>query len=180
MLPSIKPAPIAKPLPLKVEAPAPILLEFLPDRAVVSLANLSVSGKLRLTNQSDQPVEQLRLRAALIGASADQAEIISAFHNREDGKEKPLADLKPGEKRDFVMEMALPLTDIPSYAVGSQRLLVPIVIANLAYGNGRDSQIELACVIGREANPPQPKLGPLRLDLGPRSFAPLGQRRLAA
>lgn len=173
-------APIAKPVARKAEAVAPILLEFLPDRAVVSVSNLSVTGKLRMTNRSDKPVEQLRLRAALIGASANQAEIISAFHNREDGSEKALADLKPGEKRSFAIDMALPLADIPSYVVGSQRLLVPIVMANLAYGKGRTAQVELACIVGREANPPQPKLGPLRLDLGPRSFAPLGQRLLAA
>lgn len=156
------------------------MLEFIPDRAVVSIANLSVTGKLRLTNRTDKPVENLRLRAGLIGASSDQAEIISAFHNRDDGSEKPLADLKPGEKRAFAIDMALPLADIPSYTVGTQKLLVPIVIANLGYGKGQNDQVELACVVGREANPPQPKLGPLRLDLGPRSFSPLGQRQLAA
>lgn len=177
--PPVKPAP-PPPATQKPAAEAPIMLEFIPDRAVVSIANLSVTGKLRLTNRTDKPVENLRLRAGLIGASSDQAEIISAFHNRDDGSEKPLADLKPGEKRAFAIDMALPLADMPSYMVGTQRLLVPIVIANLGYGQGQNDQVELACVVGREANPPQPKLGPLRLDLGPRSFSPLGQRQLAA
>jgi hypothetical protein len=35
-------------------------------------------------------------------------------------------------------------------------------------------------MVGREANPPQPKMGPFRLDLGPRRFASLGQRPLFA
>jgi hypothetical protein len=52
------------------------------------------------------------------------------------------------------------------------------MLANIEYewGEGGHDVAKLACLIGREANPPKPKMAPLRLDLGPRSFTPLGQR----
>jgi hypothetical protein len=65
--------------------------------------------------------------------------------------------------------------------LGDQRLMVPIILATLQYrvdGQPNPLRAEMAHMIGREANPPKPKMGPLRLDLGPRSFAPLGTRPL--
>lgn len=147
---------------------------------MLSLAKLTVTGKLKLQNRTDKPVEQLLLRAGLIGASAQQDDLIRAFHADESSTGKTLPDLKPGEKRSMAFELSVPLSDLPSFTMGTQRLMVPIVLANLAYGKGSAKQIELACMVGREANPPQPKMGPIRLDLGPRSFAGLGQRPLAA
>jgi hypothetical protein len=55
------------------------------------------------------------------------------------------------------------------------------MLANLSYEwEGGSDNVTMAWMVGRETEPAQPKMGPLRLDLGPRSFAPLGQRPIYA
>ena len=65
------------------------------------------------------------------------------------------------------------------YIVGDKKIFVPVMLANVAYSwDGGADNVTIACMVGRESEPPGAKMGPLRLDLGPRSFAPLGQRPL--
>jgi hypothetical protein len=77
--------------------------------------------------------------------------------------------------------MSVPVAELQSFEVQSRRIMVPVMVANLAYDwDGGSDVVKLACLVGKEAQPPAPKMAPFRLDLGPRSFAPLGQRPLYA
>ena len=125
----------------------------------------------------------MQLRAGLISASANQAKVIADFHrNAASLQTEPLGETQAGDRFAMAIELSVPLTELHSFPLGDQQLLVPIVIASLSYtdGSARQERASVACMIGREATPPQLKMAPLRLDLGPRSFAPLGQRPVLA
>lgn len=161
-----------------------LAVTFQPESATVSLANLTVMGRLLIVNEGDAPAQALKLRAALTSATEYQADIVASFHaDAPTFPAETLGDAAPGERLDMQIDLQVPLTQLQSFPLGSQRLFVPIVIANLSYGWDGNEDVdvtEIACLIGREAQPPKPKMAPLRLDLGPRSFSGLGQRPLAA
>lgn len=178
--------PVVAATPAKPAKQADIMLDFIPEKATVSFTTLTLKGQLLLINEGSAPAKDMQLRAGLISASARQDEVIEAFHaTSAQLKAEPLGDAKAGERIGMAIELSVLLTDMESFAVGNQKLLVPIMVANLSYGNDdgsvvRQQTARIACMIGREATPPAPRMGPLRLDLGPRSFAPLGQRPLNA
>ena len=119
---------------------------------------------------------------AIISASAVQNEFIHAFH--QDSQQGTIEDLGPAAGDEHIamqIELTIPLTDLQTYPLGDQQLFVPIILANVHYewqGKAAHDEARITNLVGREANPPRSKMGPFRLDLGPRSFASLGQRPL--
>ena len=118
----------------------------------------------------------------MISANQRQKETIAAFHGGAIPIEpNALGNAKEGERLALQIEMAVQVAEIDSYSVGDQKIFVPIMLANVAYSwDGGADTITIACMVGRESQPPTSKMGPLRLDRGPRSFTPLGQRPLTA
>jgi hypothetical protein len=157
-----------------------ITLEFVPDKATLGFSALTLKGQLRLVNQGDAPASDMQLRATMISANQRQKETIAAFHGGSIPIEpNALGNAKEGERIALEIEMAVQVAEIDSYDVGDKQIFVPVMLANVAYSwDGGSDNITIACMIGRETEPPGSKMGPLRLDLGPRSFAPLGQRPL--
>jgi hypothetical protein len=176
------PIPAKPAVPAKAASRPRLSLTFVPEKATLSFTALTVKGQLRLINEGDALAENMQLRATLFSASADQDKTIAAFHSGAFGiPVEQLGEAKPGERIGMDIEMSVPVAELQSYSVGDRRIFVPLVVADLEYGwdDGSDSA-RLACIVGREAQPPASKMGPLRLDLGPRSFAPLGQRPVFA
>jgi LPXTG-motif cell wall-anchored protein len=161
-----------------------ISIIFIPEKATISFTNLTVHGQLQIANEGKALAKDMQLRAVLLSASSQQQLAIDTFFaDPAQIPPNPLGEAKPGERLGLSLELTVPLYEMQTFPLGDQRLLVPIVVASLSYsGGGSDatSEARLACMIGREAQPPKPKMGPLRLDKGPRSFAPLGQRSIAA
>ncbi len=186
--PAVVPEPVAAPKAKKKKAAAakrPLLdVTFTPVKAVISIANLTVSGKMRIANSGDVAAEAMKLRIVLTSAQQGQPEMVANFHS--DAPNMPgetIGSVNAGEDLNLSIDLQVPLSELRSYPVGNQQLFVPLIVANLAYGwDGAEDvdTVETACLIGKEASPPQPKMGALRLDLGPRSFDGLGQRPLAA
>lgn len=169
---------IAKPAPANAKRPE-LDISFVPKKAVVSMANLTISGEIRIINQGKAAAKSMRLRSIIISASEMQEDVIAAFHtDKVPLFSEELGEAGAGERIGMEVELSIPLSELRSYPLGDRRLFVPIVLANLDYDWGKSGHdvAKLAALIGREATPPTPKMGPLRLDLGPRSFTPLGQR----
>jgi hypothetical protein len=178
-----KPMPASKPKPIKApDLTSDVALAFVPEKATISFTTLTVKGQLQIANESQSLAQDMQFRAGLISASNQQQLAMQAFFGDSDIAASALGEARPGEKLAMSIELTVPLTEMQSFPLGDQRLLVPIMVAELAYKDekGTDRQVRIASMLGREAKPPQPKMGPLRLDQGPRSFAPLGQRPLAA
>lgn len=169
-----------KPKTLPVPPPAPTLqASFAPLRATISIANLTIKGALNVSNIGDTLAQAVTLRTRIISASEEQDQHIAAFHDDQSSMADQLGDTVAGENIDMEIDLTIPLRELKTYALKERKLFVPIVLVNLEYGSSdARQQLQLSCMIGREASPPKPKMGPLRLDLGPRSFAPLGQRPL--
>ncbi|MFC4293152.1 hypothetical protein ACFOWX_12065 [Sphingorhabdus arenilitoris] len=161
-------------------AEAPILdAAFTPIKATISLANLTIKGALKLTNNGETAARNITLRTSIISASEDQEQAIAAFHAGSQPPPNSIGDAAAAEIIQLEIDLIIPLHELKTYALQERRLFVPIVLVNIGYGpQAARQELRLSCLIGREAVPPQPKMAPFRLDLGPRSFAPLGQRPL--
>jgi hypothetical protein len=184
--PPLTPPPASPPakLPALAESqPANVSIIFIPEKATISFTNLTVQGQLQIANEGKALAKDMQLRAVLLSASSQQQLAIDTFF-ADPGQVAPngLGEAKPGERLGLSLELTVPLSEMQTFPLGDQRLLVPILVASLSYAgdSGETSAARLACMIGREAQPPKPKMGPLRLDKGPRSFAPLGQRPVYA
>lgn len=181
-------APIAMPEPVTsiASTTSEIKLAFVPERIVISFNSLSLYGDLELHNTGTKPAHNVKLYTGLITANADQNAEMAAFHAGEAGVDPDdLDNMAAGEKIALSLSLALPLSEIQSYILGDQQLTVPIMLARVSHmadasnhGKAGEHVQTLSCIIGREAVPPQPKMGPLRLDMGPRSYASLGQRAI--
>jgi hypothetical protein len=180
--------PVAAPVlpvapPIVETARRPLLsLEFTPDKATLGFSALTLKGQLRVVNDGDAPARDMQLRATMISANKRQQETIAAFH----GGAIPitpntLGAAKAGERLALDIEMTVQVSELDSYVIGDKRIFVPLMLANLAYEwEGGSDNVTMAWMVGRESAPQQAKMGPLRLDLGPRSFSPLGQRPIYA
>lgn len=157
-------------------------MTFVPDNAVLSLANLVVRGQLQVANEGTDIIQGLALRAVLIAASTQQQHAIESFFaDPRQIAPSPAGALNAGERIGLTLELSVALNEMQTFVLGDRTLLVPIMLAHLSYDNAAPEQeARLVTMIGREANPPTPKMGPLRLDLGPRTFSQLGQRPLPA
>jgi hypothetical protein len=171
--------------PVQKIAPCEIELAFTPDRVVISFISLTLYGDLAIHNKGQSAAFDIRLQTELISANANQEDDVAGFFAKGlDARREPLDDIAPGEKINLALALVLPLAELHSFAIGPQKLTVPILLARLDFRSGKGMTspraVEtLSCLIGREASPPTPKMGPLRLDMGARSFTGLGQRSLA-
>jgi hypothetical protein len=173
--------PVVKAAPKPKKQPD-IKIDFIPEKATITFATLTIKGQLQISNEGQADAKGMELRASLISASHQQREATELFFGTSlDMTPNAMGDAKAGEKLGVALELSVPLSEMHSFPLGDQRLMVPIILATLQYrvdGQPNPLRAEMAHMIGREANPPKPKMGPLRLDLGPRSFAPLGTRPL--
>jgi hypothetical protein len=180
----VAPTRIPATLPATVSTPRPKLeIKFTPDNARISLTNLTIKGHLLIVNTGAADAAALRLNAAVISASKDQAEAAAAYFVKPMPHGKILGTAKIGEQIALDMDLMIPIADLQTFSMGKQQLLVPIILVRLAYywdDASHNDEVQLSCLIGREANPAKPKMGAIRLDLGPRSFGSLGQRPLFA
>lgn len=186
------PVPIATPaVPNHVLKRPNLDISFIPEKATISLAKLTIKGQIRIINQGNSGASAMRLRAVIISANVHQEQQIAAFHAHTDTPGDDIGTAAVGERIAMDIDLVIPLSELSSFAMGTKQLFAPIVAAHIDYtwddneavdnmtgdniAGNRDTA-RISCLIGREATPPKPKMGPLRLDLGPRSFAPLGQR----
>lgn len=179
--PAPPPPPASTPVPVQKSAhvSSEVSILFVPERATISFTNLTVKGQLQIANQGRSAARYMQLRAILVSASSEQQRAIGSFF-ADPAQIAPtaLGEAKPDERLGLSLELSVPLSEMQTFPVGDQRLLVPILVASLTYADesGATTEAHLACMIGREAQPPKAKMGPFRIDKGPRSFAPLGQR----
>lgn len=167
------------PPPPAAPAPSQITMAFVPRNASVSVKSLMMKGELQITNKGSYSTDHLSLRAGLVSASKDQKNAIDHFFAQpQDMSSSPIISVKPGEQIGLNLELSIALDEMQTFMVDGKSLLVPILVASLSDTRGEVARI--TCMVGREASPPQPKMGPLRLDQGPRSFDRLGQRPLVS
>lgn len=185
-----KPKPLAStPLPPNPPAqpstspgPEPVFAEFMPEAAQLSIASLSVTGKLTIINRGQLPIDNLRMRSHMISAQNGQQEAIAAFHEaRGDGSPQSLGPLAAGERIDAVIEIRQLRTELSTFRWTEREFVAPIILINLA-GEIEDAPVEvrLSQLIGREGAGTTLRMKPLPIDRGPKRFTGVSTRPLFA
>ncbi|AMO70904.1 LPXTG cell wall anchor domain-containing protein [Sphingorhabdus sp. M41] len=165
-------------LPDPILPVAALSIGFQPHSANATLINAVLGFELTLSNHGGDDLTGIRVSGAMVQAQNHGA------------GDPVLADLSPlaevpnlptGETEKIVAEFRIPLTGIRPIQFQSQALFVPLVQIAIEFTDVSGTQhIQTAAyLVGQEHQPLRPKMAPFRLDLGPRSFAPLGHRPLA-
>ncbi len=161
----------------------PILsVAFEPTDAQLSIASLTITGKLKVENRGTAAATGLALRSQMISAQDGQKEAIEAFHsNHGDGEIQPLGDLAAGERIDAIIEIRLPRAELHAFRWTEREFVAPIVLINVA-GQMGDQPVEarLSQLIGREGEMSSPRMKPLAIDRGPRRYRGVSARPVFA
>lgn len=154
-------------------------VEFIANGASSTLLNAVLNYTVTLTNTSDQDLRDIRLTGEMMQADAETARNGAAqagdlLHKTE--------SLSAGEAITLSGDIRLPLNAIRPITFKSQALFIPLTRFGVEYAdqNNAEHQQAVSFIVGREYEPPRAKMAPFRLDLGPRSFSPVGQRPLNA
>lgn len=167
--------------PAKQRSGPELEIQFKPESATLGLANLMLRGELKVVNIGKAMARNVTLTSGAICAGPKQEQAIAEFFE-DDIVAQPIDNIRKGEKLSIEIEIMMPRGELASYAFQGREICVPIILAELSYTGikeGSDRGARLATIIGCEAKPKAEKLGPLRLDQGPRSFSELGQREIA-
>ena len=164
--------------PQKPRARPELEMRFIPESATLGFANLNLRGELKITNIGKAMARGVTLSTTAICASEQQQAQIDMFFNT-DPAAQTIDNIRKGDRLTATIEIMIPRSELSSYAYQDREICIPIILAHIAYHgvqDGSDYSTRLCAMIGREAVPPGAKLGPLRIDQGPRSFDGLGQR----
>jgi hypothetical protein len=174
-----EPAPQPKPAaPVSIPEPRPWLeLDFVPQRAAATESQTEVQFELVVRNGGKVEARSVRIEARMFNASAGE-EIETFFRSAPQAAAAGLT-IPPGMEARAKSQVMMPLESVRPIRVQERSLFVPLVAFNVFYewSDGRIGQTSRSWLVGREAQPPADKMGAFRLDLGPRIYRQLGQRR---
>ena len=177
--PEPAPEPEPAPAPEAPAAPRPwIELDIAPERAAATENEVYVRYALTLTNTGEADARNIRIDPRLFNAGAE-AETMAFFQGPiHDESGSPHVVLRPGGSIKLSGQVAMPNAELREIELAGRRIFVPMVAINVAYdwaegGAGRTSR---SWLVGREAEVPTEKMGPFRLDLGPRIYRSVGRR----
>lgn len=178
-----EPAPRPSPAPEAPPAPRPwIELDIAPDRAAATDSEAYVHYSLTLANRGDADARNIRIDPRLFNAGAE-GEMMAFFQGPiHELSGSPHIVIPPGGSLKLTGQVAMPKADLKEIELAGRRIFVPMVAINVAYdwaggGTGRTSR---SWLVGREAQTPSEKMGPFRLDLGPRIYRSVGRREARA
>ena len=181
-------APLAAPVP-PPPAPAParpearplLELHFAPDRAVATDSHAEINYALTIRNVGETTARNIFIEAQMFNADARQDEEIGAFFADPSPERSAAAPrlLAPGDHLVFRGTVRMPRESAREIMVRDRRLFIPSVAFTVLYAWGleRTGQTSMSYIVGRETQPPADKMAPFRLDLGPRLYRHVGQRR---
>jgi hypothetical protein len=155
-----------------------IELDIVPERAAATENEVYVRYALTLTNKGDSDARNIRIDPRLFNAGAE-GEMLAFFQGPiHDLSGSPHVVIPPGGSLKLNGEVAMANAELREIELGGRRIFVPMVAINVAYdwaqeGAGRTSR---SWLVGREAEVPTEKMGPFRLDLGPRIYRSVGRR----
>lgn len=154
---------------------------FEPSDARLSVANLTITGCLRLRYDGPEALQSLRLRNLVISASEGQRSFIDSFHNDPNaGQIDTLGGVQPGEEIVLTLELQVPRDGLQAFDWRERRFVAPILLLNLSSDDPSIAPCRINCLVGQEGDPMSPRMQPLPIDRGPRHFAALRFSPIAA
>ena len=177
----VPPPPAPAPAPARPEARPLLELHFEPDRAVATDSHAEINYALTIRNVGETTARNIFIEAQMFNADARQDEEIGAFFADPSPERSAAAPrlLAPGDHLVFRGTVRMPRESAREIMVRDRRLFIPSVAFTVLYAWGleRTGQTSMSYIVGRETQPPADKMAPFRLDLGPRLYRHVGQRR---
>ncbi len=181
--PAPAPAPVPPaPIPLRQPVADPLELRLEATRMSATLVNTTLTYRLVALNRGTEPLTDIAINGDMTAAHASKPidEQLGLA-----GPDLPpihhIDRLEPGAELALPGEMRLPLTAVTPIRAGEAALFVPLARfdAWASTPAGGAIHARAAYMVGQESTPTADRLQPFRLDLGPRTWADLGQRALA-
>lgn len=166
------------PAPTAVSAAQPeIDIIFAPQQATSTLLNAVVCYQLELRNLSEEDLTGIRLSGDLMQANEENA------RGGSDGifpVLQQIDSLNAGQSITVTDEFRIPLATINPILFKAHMLFVPMARFVLQFSDdaGFTHFQSASFLVGQEHEPPRAKMAAFRLDLGPRTFRPIGCRPL--
>ena len=144
-----------------------------PLRCVVDDDQVAIEFELELFNAGTAPARAIHAEASIINASATQDQDLAAFFANASPTPDRLDVIAPMKRIALTSRVVAPRSAIQEYELAGRKSFVPLIAFNAVYqwSGGGTAQTSAAYLVGRETK--SEKLGPLRLDLGPRDFRSL-------
>jgi hypothetical protein len=179
--PAAEPAPAEpEPAPEPAAQPARAWLEIdiAPDRAAATDTQAVLHYELTLRNTGELAARNIRIDSRLFNASAD-ADIADFLAGPiHDTSGSPHIAIPPGEELRLGSAAGMPNEEVQAIQVQGRTIFVPSLATKVAYdwdGGPASGRAARAWLVGRETEA-STKMGPFRLDLGPRIYRQVGRR----
>ncbi|MBA3676014.1 MAG: LPXTG cell wall anchor domain-containing protein [Sphingosinicella sp.] len=173
--------PPARPIPagtVEVDLRPWLEVEFKPEKMVATADGATVHFDLMVKNVGKSPARNVRIQAQMFNPSAEQQRDIKAFFAAPSAGGDAF-NVPPQLAARFKSSVLMPRDRLRQIEVQGRPLFIPTVAVNIVYeyGDGRTGQTSKSYVIGTEQQSAE-KMGPFRLDLGPRIYRQVGGRPL--
>ena len=151
-------------------------VEFYPDRVVVTEQEVLLQFEIVISNVGSAPARDVLVEGRLFTAHIGQDQEIAAFFRNPAADGDRMASIAPLGRISLKSVARLPLNEVNRFEVGSRKMFVPLIGFNILYrfGSG-EGHASASFLVGR-GNEDDEKLGPFRVDLGPRIFRGLASR----
>jgi len=152
-------------------------IEFTPLRCVVEDERVVFEFEVNLLNSGGAAARDVLVEASIFNAGPTHERDIRAFFGQPTGAGERSPLIPALQRLTIRSALAAPRANLQAFAVAGRQVFVPLIAFNASYRLGRtEGRTSAAFMLGR--NTQQDKLGPLRLDLGPRDIRGLGARVL--
>ena len=149
---------------------------FNPTRCILNDQSLVVEFELELFNSGSVPARGVRVDAAIFNAGPDQDQEIGAFIADPAGHGDSV-EIPPLKRLGLKTQVGIARDQVQSYEIAGKQVFLPVIAFNALYGwGGGDGQTSATYLLGRDTK--AEKLGPFRIDLGPRIFRSVAARLL--
>jgi hypothetical protein len=188
--PQPRPAPARKPAAKAPEPESPAIpgivstrlrpwidIGFKPLRCVLDKEKVTVDFELELFNSGSAPARAVLVEGTLFNAGPNQDQEIAAFFANPVGEGERIVAIPPLQRVAVRTQVSAPCSQLQAYELGGHEVFVPLIAFNALYrwGSG-EGQTSASYLLGRDTK--GEKMGPFRLDLGPRIFRAVAARLL--
>jgi hypothetical protein len=186
------PVPPPRPAPAPPKAPAGSIpgvvstrlrpwidIGFQPLRCILDHDKAAIEFEFELFNSGSGPARDVLVEASLFNAGATQDRDLGAFFANPVGEGDRIAAIAPLKRVALKTQVAIGRDQVQAYELGGRQVFVPLIGFNALYRwSGGEGQTSVSYLLGIDTK--SDKLGPFRLDLGPRLFRGLAARLLPA
>jgi hypothetical protein len=119
------------------------------------------------------------VEASLINAGPPQDQQIGSFFANPVGAGERIVAIPPLQRVAVRTQVIAPRDQVQAYELGGRQVFIPLIAFNALYSwSSGEGQTSASYLLGRDTK--GEKMGPFRLDLGPRIFRDVAARLLPA